>query len=169
MPSPPAHPPVRILSLNIYSFFFGRYPLAYLWWGGSLQASISGLEVLMANLVWATFNGGPMFLMEAWSWSMCFSWSNISCMVRDRCDLRLVWALVVSAILCCRDLLVSPHVCWRLLCSVFKRSSTLDLSLWDWDLAPENKYIGFPWKIEVIYLESVGYYSGRNETKFPEY
>ena len=81
-----------------------------LWWGASLQDSISGLEVLRASLVWATFSGGPMFLMEDDNWSMCFSWSYISCMVLDRWDLRLVWALMVSAILCCRALFVSVQL-----------------------------------------------------------
>ena len=38
--------------------------------------------------------------MVAESWSMCFSWSKISCMVRDRWDLKLVWAELVSAMRC---------------------------------------------------------------------
>ena len=70
-----------------------------------------------------------MLLMAPCSWFMCFSCSNISCMVRERCDLRLVWALWVLEILCWKALLVSVQFWWRLLYSVLRRSSTVDLSL----------------------------------------
>ena len=86
----------------------------YLWWGGSLQASISGLEVLRESLVCATLRGGPMFLMVEDNCSMCFSWSKISCIVRDRWDLKLVWAEFVSAMRCWNDLeiqnMTSKHI-----------------------------------------------------------
>lgn len=103
-----------------------------------------------------TLRGGPMFLMVADNCSMCFSWSKISCIVRDRWDLKLVWAELVSAIRCWNDLkiqnmikahrhlffmplylLVSTQCCCMLLCSVLRTSSTFALNLWDRDLAPE--------------------------------
>ena len=74
-------------------------------------------------------------------WFMCFSWSRISCMVLLRWDLRLVWALFVSAMRCWSALFVSTQLCCIFLCSVFRMSSTLDLSRWDLDLAPKNRNV----------------------------
>ena len=60
-----------------------------------------------------------MFLMVEDNCSMCFSWSKISCIVRDRWDLKLVWAEFVSAIRCWNDL------------EIQNMTSTSSLSLFD--------------------------------------
>ena len=47
----------------------------------------------------------------------------------------------VSAMRCWKARLVSAQFCCSVLCSVVSRSSTVDRSLWDRDLAPAGKYL----------------------------
>ena len=114
------------------------HPL-YLWCGWSLQASISGLDPLMESLVWATLSGGPMLLMAPCSCPICFSWSYISCIVRDRWDLSRVWALSVSATLCWKAWFVSFQRWCIDDALVLVMSSTWARSRCDRDLAPKER------------------------------